>query len=460
MYKGYPISYKNNLERIAYENLDSENYELAINNFSKLINTTKKVDRAIYFYRRGLAKSSLKKWEEAIEDLNEAIKLSKKSDFFYYRGCFFSYLKNYDYAIRDIEKAITIYKFGDYYEELGLIYFRLKSYKKAIKSFNKAQDEGRYGNGGGLSNNGTYYRGLCYFHLENYYPASNDFISAKKKVPQYFYLKGIENYKKGKHDKALKDFNKVHKYLEEEPEKFSKHEDYFRDYFFFSGKNNFMLGKYQSALENFIKAEKYYLNDKEYYFCRGKAYLECGKYVDAIKSYEEAIKIDSTLGVFFLQRGIAKNLHNENCKKSNSFGIRSLLKDFNEAIRLDSLHNKYIVDNEEAYLKCIDNLDNDLADSYDEDLNELINILDTNFLNSRDVFFANRGLTYLHFKKYQKSLKDFDQAIELDSEYAYWFYYRAEAKLGLKKNNEAKLDCKKAISLGLDKAWKLYDTIN
>ena len=66
---------------------------------------------------------------------------------------------------------------------------------------------------------------------------------------------------------------------------------------------------------------------------------------------------------------------------------------------------------------------------------------------------GSRGQTYQSLKRYEEALKDFDRAIELNSEYSGAISCRAQTYKYLKRYEEALKDFDRAIELDNDYAW-------
>lgn len=469
----FKLIHSNKLEKDAYKNLDKRKYQLAIDNFTKLINLNpSRPQHAVYLYKRGQAKSSLKKWDDALIDYNYAIKLKK--------NC------------------------SDYFYERGRAYFYLKKYTKAEKDFNRSEYLE-------ISNNDVedsiddrnheflYCRGLTYFHLKKYDLASYYLKLTKKSNFQYFYLKGLELYNEGRYELTFKIFNDLQeRFFNKCPSLYKDNKIFFKEYFFYLGKTNYLLGQHKSAIEAFNKAEKdylkneklfnkyfkdsFYFQNKKYYgrygreefedqikveflkefLCfRGKALFHEAKYEEAIKDYDQLIELDSSRPYFFLFRGIAKIEHNKICKKVKSFGIRSVSKDFDKAIQL-FLHfqKEYFKEKQAIEQTDWDPEDYDIKGWRENNLCLFKGDIDHAVINlSAYDYYYHRGLSNYYFKKYTKAITDFNRAIELNSKVANIYYFRALTNFKLNNHNEAKIDAKKAISLGEENAWELYDEI-
>lgn len=114
------------------------------------------------------------KYQEAIEEVSEAIKLLPKYvTAYYYRSIAFTQIEEYEKALSDIDKAIELAgKVYGYYNQRGLINLFLKDYQKAIENFNKSIDIEP-------KNLMAYiHRGDSYRQSERYQEAIKDYSSA------------------------------------------------------------------------------------------------------------------------------------------------------------------------------------------------------------------------------------------------------------------------------------------
>lgn len=95
---------------------------------------------AFWYRERGYARWWLKKYDPAIADLTEAIRLDPTDSTTYaYRGELLSYQKKHQAAIEDLTKAIELSpKSGRYYYSRGAAYDWLKDVDKAFADYDKA----------------------------------------------------------------------------------------------------------------------------------------------------------------------------------------------------------------------------------------------------------------------------------------------------------------------------------
>lgn len=88
---------------------------------------------------RGIEYRKLDKFEQAIKDFNELIRMQPKSSEAYLnRGVCYSLMKNHEYAIRDYTQAIVLNPgSAEAHFNRGLAYARIDNHQKAISDFSK-----------------------------------------------------------------------------------------------------------------------------------------------------------------------------------------------------------------------------------------------------------------------------------------------------------------------------------
>ncbi len=113
------------------------NFKEAIEDFDKAIEL--KATGQIY-YNRGYTKSMVEDFNGAILDYNKTIELEYRlAEAYFERAYCREQLNNIDDAIDDYEKAIDTNKqYSDAYNNLGVIKIKQKDYKAALNYFNKA----------------------------------------------------------------------------------------------------------------------------------------------------------------------------------------------------------------------------------------------------------------------------------------------------------------------------------
>jgi tetratricopeptide (TPR) repeat protein len=116
----------------------NENYNLAINDFSKSIELDSLYNTGYAYWSRANSKESLGDFEGALLDFNNAVLINpKKSNFICYRGILKYKMNDYKGALLDLNKAVELwnnYHLARNYR--STIRFKLKDYKGALEDFN------------------------------------------------------------------------------------------------------------------------------------------------------------------------------------------------------------------------------------------------------------------------------------------------------------------------------------
>ena len=291
-----------------------DNVELIGSNLEKLINLEKnkvedKENKAKIYYIRALIYYQLKELHQAIEDIDEAIKLglnipevydfkshcllytnkpnmalktldegiNKFPDHTGYYGTkcdILEILGKYEEALSEINNAIEIDKNKpwNYYKKAYILGRGLERFDEALDNINKALD---YNPEDGIYNSDkiNYLINLqkfdeAYATLEKY----KDSIPHPDQVICWIYEEeAYYNMKKGEKDKAI---NLLDKLIEKDP----KEAQYFNSY----GKILMHFEDYKNALKQFEKAKELPFTPNETYIKMGKCLLELGRYEEAL----------------------------------------------------------------------------------------------------------------------------------------------------------------------------------
>jgi tetratricopeptide (TPR) repeat protein len=131
-------------------------YQQAIEDYNQAI--LMKPDYAHAYYNRGTVYGKLGRYKQAIEDYNQAITLKPDYDDAYYnRGTYYGLLGRYQQAIEDYNQAILMKPdYADAYYNRGTYYGLLGHYQSAIDDFNKAISL-KQNFAGAYNNRGTVY---------------------------------------------------------------------------------------------------------------------------------------------------------------------------------------------------------------------------------------------------------------------------------------------------------------
>lgn len=218
-----------------------ENYQLAIENFTKAIslnpyntlayfdraNTYKKLNKYInaiedytkasdlsssssVYFLRALTYEKIQDYENAILDYTNSIEIEPDDDKLYqFRGQVYEEIKDYENAIKDYlkcaeltkEKAIPFYK-------IGHIYYMADNHSKAIDYLNKAISHNEY------EKDAFYERAESYLHLKEYDKCIRDatrYIELDPMDPNGYRLRGVAHRTINNFISMWKDFNKMEK---------------------------------------------------------------------------------------------------------------------------------------------------------------------------------------------------------------------------------------------------------
>jgi len=185
----------------------------------------------------------------------------------------------YDEAIRDYTEAIRLNpQFANMYYNRGFAYYNKGEYDRAIADFNEAirlnpQFVEAY-----------YNRGLAYYNKGNYDRAIADYNEAIRFNPQLseaYYNRGVAYYKKGNYDRAMADFNEA---IRLNPQ-FAL--AYYNRGFAYDEKGN-----YDRAIADYTEAIRLNPQFAPAYINRGNAYVMKGNYDRAIADYDSALQIN------------------------------------------------------------------------------------------------------------------------------------------------------------------------
>ena len=386
----------------ADKKVDSENYAEAIKGFNKAIEL---YPLAVFYINRGIAKSNLGRYQETIQDDDEAIRLIP-DDFTIYYNRGIQKLKNGDYveAIQDFDKGLKFnIDHAESYRNRGIAKTKNSKpdYQSAIQDFTDAINRKTRD----VERAESYYnRGNAKLQSEDYDGAiedSTEAIRLKDDFVDAYFVSGAAKVERPNPDYggAIKDYNKI---ITLNPEDYRA--------YYNRGIAKKALGQNEDAKQD---------SSKVYYYW-GKADSNSGDYQAAIEKFDEAIAIAPNYVKVYHYRGEAYRLRGE----------------------------------KEDYQKAISDYDKVVA-------------LKPNYTEIHAIY-NNRGLAKTAVNNYDEAVKDYTRAIELKSNYAEAYYNRGNAyrlrgqkdgfqrAVGNENFKKAVEDYKKAIGLKYNFADAYY----
>lgn len=190
-------TYDNGWMALGNAHLANKDYDLAINDFNKVIEVTKNEDsktkakesidfamntKAIEFYNKGNDLNKQGNLEEALKYYDQALAISKDSKFYYQKGVVYTKLKKYKEAETELKTAISLNENFDLgYVALGNVQTVNKDFDLAVQSYEKA---------------------LAVTQNENLK------TSIQESISKTHFSAGNNLYTEKKYDKAIESFNK------------------------------------------------------------------------------------------------------------------------------------------------------------------------------------------------------------------------------------------------------------
>jgi tetratricopeptide (TPR) repeat protein len=270
------------------------------------------------------------------------------------------------------------------------------------------------------------------------------------KQAEAYNLQGETNISKNLYNNAIKDFTRA---ININPK--------FVDALINRGSAYAKLGRFNDALTDFNDSLKYEKKDAVLYNKRGEIFLQNNLFDQAIKDFSSAIVLNPMFSDAFLNRGRAYS------EKSMP---EEAMNDFNQAIKADSDHaNMPFVDRAAPAIQEDEEslADKDAAESlnqqglanmekelYDEAIKNFSQAIDmqTTFADA----YINRGKIYTLQNNLNKALADFNQAVMFDPLNAEVYYWRAQAWKAKKDHYNTTEDLKLACEMGFESACLEY----
>ena len=348
----------------------------------------------------------LKKYEDALDDINKAIELQNKeyATDYHSRAKIYYQLEKYANAVEDWNKALEIdpeYNI-DYYNK-GYANHIIEQYTESIDDFTKYLLKnpdccGAYNN-----------RGLCKYKLEDYLGAIEDYNKAIELVPNialHINNRAEAYYWINEYEKALDDWNKI---LEIDPE-----------------------------------------HDINYYY---KAYTEneLGLYQEALSSIEKELDLYKSDTAQKLKETIEKNIEEDNNKIQLSDYLEKAIKHYENEEYQEAVDtwNEILKINPEYEIDYFDKaFAEDEIKLYEESIKNYTKYLSEN--SDCHAAFNNRGRCQYKLKNYTAAIKDYTKAIKLEPSEALYLDNRAEAYYWNNEYQKALKDWKKVLKINPD----------
>jgi tetratricopeptide (TPR) repeat protein len=295
--------------------------ELAINAAIKLS------PRSAFYNNRGILYYEQKKWELALADYNQALKINPDLALAYVnRGLVYYNQKKWELALADYNQAIKINPdYANAYLNRGVLYGEQKKWELALADYNQAininpDDADAYNN-----------RGILYKEQKKWELALADYNQAIKINPDYadaYNNRGILYGDLKKWELALADYNQAIKINPDDAKAYYNRGNLYSD-----------LKKWELALADYNQAININPDYAKAYMGRGVLYGEQKKWELALADYNQAININPDFDLAYLNRGV---LYYEQKKWELA------LADFNQALKInpdyaDAYYNRGLV---------------------------------------------------------------------------------------------------------------------
>jgi len=214
--------------------------------------------KAEKLFENGKISYKERNYEAALKDFDQCIEKEGLADCYAWRATTYYALKKYDNALQDINTAFS--KNSDppawYYTAKGRIYINMREYKTALPFIQKAIDME-------TGDKPYYERGYIYYYTYEYNKALTDFTSALNQKPfaLAIYYRGLTYQTLGNMENALKDARMINE----------KYADSYLG-FFLMGYIYLYDRKYDQAINSLEEALKKQPRDMLTFEYLGKAY--------------------------------------------------------------------------------------------------------------------------------------------------------------------------------------------
>ena len=288
-------------------------------------------------YRRGLQKPFLRKLDHkkevqawALFDLAMSAQVEKREleavqlysaaiirlphhVFYNNRGAIYDKQWKYEKAIQDYDQSIKLNpEYVPAYSNRGLTYYKRREYEKAIRDYDQMVKLNPVC-ARAFSN-----RGLTYYKQGEYEKAIRDYDQAIKLDPEYaaaYSNRGNIYYEQGEYEKAIQDYDQA---IKLDPQ----------DAIAYNNLGNACSGQkeYTKAIQDFDQAIKLDPKFASAYNNRGTAYFDQKEYTKAIQDFDQSINLDPEDARVYNNRGAAY-AHQKDYPKA--------IHDYDQAIKLN-----------------------------------------------------------------------------------------------------------------------------
>ncbi|KIE05428.1 hypothetical protein NF27_DT02020 [Candidatus Jidaibacter acanthamoeba] len=368
--------------KVIYEDLKAQGKINVVN----LLLAKRGKEVSLSYSKQGKINKKLKQYSEAIDSYTKAIELNPNvASHYNSRGEVYFCLREYDKAIADIEQAIHI-KPGNalYYNNRGEAYYYLRKYKEAVKDYTQAIQL--------YSISAVYYnnRGKAYNYLKEYDKAKADHVQAIKLDPTnaaYYNYYGKTLFDLKQYDKAVIEYSKALELVKSDSIYYSNRGFAYKK-----------LGCYDKAVKDYDKAISLDSNESYYYYERGDIYYHLNQFDKSIQDYNQAIRIDSNKADYYSRRGLSY-------LSINQFELASI--DFGLSISINELLPNPYIGRAKIYL-----LEGKLKEALNE-VNHAIGLI-TYTGASYVLAYTTKGQIFYSMNSFEKSLKCYKRALEVD----------------------------------------------
>ena len=356
-------------------------------------------DVANSYFQRGLAKAELGRYEDAIADWDEVIRLYPDAYTYDNRGLAKANLGRYEEAIADYDEAIRINPTDAVaYDRRGVAKAELGRYEEAIADYDEAirinpTDAVAYDR-----------RGIAKAGLGRYQDAIADHDEVIRINPTdaiAYSIRGSAKAGLGRYEDAIADHDEAIRLKSDYDIAYDRR-----------GSAKAGLGRYEDAIADYDEAIRLNPTDAIAYNNRGWAKIQIGRHEDAIFDCDEAIRLEPTYVIAYKNRGWAK---------AQLDRYEDAIFDCDEAIRLDS--TDAIAYNNRGWAKIQIGRHEDAIFDCDEAIR-----LEQTYA----IAYNNRGWAKAQLGRHEDAITDYNEAIRLapglDS--AYHRRSEAEEKLG------------------------------